>query len=72
MALQPEQPAASTPTTSRARQQRLRVIDRLIDRLGAQPPSPLADEPLTQLVRDLLRTSALGQQPRDRLAEHRV
>jgi hypothetical protein len=64
-------PSTTTPP-DRARQANRRVIDRLIDRLGAQPPRRLPGEEDPELVRDLLGTPALVQQPRDEITQHAV
>jgi hypothetical protein len=48
------------------------VIDRLVNRLLAQPPPRLAGEQHAQLVRDLLRAPTLAQQPLDRLCQHAI
>jgi hypothetical protein len=62
-------PSATTPADG-TREADRRVIDRLIDRLGAQPPRRLSGEEDPELVRDLLRAPALAQQPGDELTQH--
>jgi len=71
-ALHALQAPATTPSTRRARQGDCRVIDRLVDRLLAQPATWLVGEQHTELVRDLLRAPAPCQQPLDDLGQHLI
>ena len=48
------------------------VVDRLVDRLLAQPAQRLASEQHPQFVRDLLRAPTFRQQQLDGLGQHRV
>jgi hypothetical protein len=70
--LNAEKTPSTTTTPDGTRQANRRVIDRLIDRLGAQPPRRLAGEEDPELVRDLLRTPALVQELRDEITQHAV
>jgi hypothetical protein len=70
--LNSDQTPTATATPHRASHVDGRVVDRLIDRFGAQPPARLAGESDSQLVGDLLRAPALLQQPGDRLTQLRV
>src|SRR5207248_154370 len=57
-------PAPSTAPFRRSDDRDIRVVDRLVDRLRAQPPPRLIREALAQLVGNLLRTPPLAQQLR--------
>lgn len=66
-------PAAAPPSAlGWAGQLDPRVVDRLLDRFGAQLPLGLVGEPDHQLVGDLFRTPPLGQQLRNDTAEFLV
>jgi len=55
-------PPASTSALGWAGHGRVRVVDRLVDRLDTQAAGRLVGEPSLQLVGDLLRTPPLAQQ----------
>jgi hypothetical protein len=71
-ALQPKQTSPATPPTRGPGQLDRRVVNRLVDRLLAQPSQRLTGEQLAQLMRDLLRAPAFGQQTRDLFGQHRI
>ena len=71
-ALQAKQPPPAAPPPRRPGHRHRRVIDRLADRFLAQPAPRLIDEHLPQLVRDLLRAPAPGEQARDGPGQHGV
>jgi len=64
----PDTPAATT-AASRTRHVDRRVVDRLIDRLRAQTPPPLAGEPDAEFVRDLFRAPPFPEKPRERITQ---
>jgi hypothetical protein len=70
--LQALQTAPTAPTPRRARQRDRRVVDRLVDRLLAQPARRLIGEQHSEFVCDLLRAPAFRQQPLDGISQHSV